>query len=379
MSARIAGLLVALALALFIGWFFTTHEKVTDTRYTGYRGEARYNELLAAQLLLEELDIEAASRATLVATEWLPAVEDTIIAPLSAQLGSANNESALTDWLNSGGHLVVLPPEERTSASDSFLWRLGFRLVDIDSADESEDSNESDPDAAESDDTDSDYLIDLDLTDYAIELRGNVIDYSTLVSNDKAIVVRRRFGDGFVTVVAGPFFENDTLPEFNHSRLLMDIVDGNLTSGKVWLIYDESFESLWQLLRKHAPYVLASAAILLVLWLWSVIPRFGPSVRTMTLNRRSIIEHIDATGAFSWRHRSNDALLAGAVDELLSAAERRAPGIGRQSAAEQSRQLAAMSGRDAQQILDALALPIEHRQPAFLRRIQILQLIRNEL
>ena len=50
------------AATIFAAWFFTTHEKRIRHEYTGYRGEARVNNYLAADLLLNELGVEADGR-----------------------------------------------------------------------------------------------------------------------------------------------------------------------------------------------------------------------------------------------------------------------------------------------------------------------------
>ncbi|MEO1037289.1 MAG: DUF4350 domain-containing protein [Pseudomonadota bacterium] len=374
MSSRIVTLLAFACAALYGIWFFTTHERVTGAEYTGYTGAARYNELLAAELLLTELGHEAESYASLDASQWLPEVTDTIVARLSVQLGSAESGIALIDWLEQGGHLVLLPPEQNSTATDDFLWRLGFSFAEPTAI-----SADNYDDASEGADEVSDYNVNRVAIRFNVETRGNVQGAATLTAGGDTIVARRAFGNGYVTVVGGSYFINPQLDEMDHGKLLLDVVSGYITSGKVWLIYDEAFPALWELIVANIPFVAASAAALVLLWLWSVIPKFGPRVAIEHHERRSIIEHIDATGAFSWRHRSEQGLVGAAVNALLHAAERRHPGIGRLAPKDQARLLASITGHDAQDILDVLTQGVEHRPRDFVRRIRTLQTIRNEL
>ena len=127
-----------------------------------------------------------------------------------------------------------------------------------------------------------------------------------------------------VTVVAGAdFFSNRLIDEADHARLLLDVVAGYLDPGKVWLVFESSFPSLWQILWDAAPYLILSLAALFGFWLWAAVPRFGPKLEPGVEDRRSINEHVTAAGAFTWRHAGSEALARSAVNAMLQAAERR--------------------------------------------------------
>ena len=51
--------------AAVYAWFLDNFEKQPDREYVGYQGEARFNDFLAAELLLLKLDIESESRRKL--------------------------------------------------------------------------------------------------------------------------------------------------------------------------------------------------------------------------------------------------------------------------------------------------------------------------
>jgi len=371
-------LLTVLAGVLFASWFFTYHEKVFKTEYVGYSGEARVNDFLAAEMLITELGLEADSRAKLVPTDWLPAQYDTLVVNASEPISFGAELDALTAWVSSGGHLVLLPPQRDTEFADIILGYFGFVLEPLE-IDETEDDEQDDSDSEGEEET-FDYIIDLDSTMVRIHPHDDVVASATLSDDDGLIVARREWGDGYVTIVANAwYFSNYNLDEYDHARLLMDIVAGYVEAGKTWFIYNTAFPSLWQLIWKHGSYVVLGFAACLLLWLWSRAPKFGPSVGPDSLARRSILEHVRAAGNFAWRNRSAADLVESSTIAILHEAERRHPGISRLAPQAQAHQLARMTGMSDSFIFDALFNQDHTRHREFTRLMKVLQRIRKNL
>lgn len=367
-------LLLALACTLFAAWFFTTHEKVTKNQFTGYRGEARVNDFLAADLLLNELGIDADSRSSLTPSEWLPESSDTLVSRLSTTIAIGAERSMLIAWVANGGHLVLLPPNQESQIVSEFQDHLGFRLVEVET-DNTDDENQGDSDSES-----FAYSVDLEHTRYRIELH-EVDTVGTSLSDEKGVVAaRREWGSGYVTVIANSrYFENLLIDESDHARFLLDAVAGYVEPGKVWFIYDATFASLWQVIWKNAPYVVISLAVVLAFWLWSIMPMFGPAIRLDAPVRRSIIEHVRAAGHFIWRNHGTRALTTSSTAAVMHEAESRHPGIGRLPANGQAMQMAGMTGLPVQAILDVLMNRDEPRHREFTHNMQALQRIRKEL
>jgi len=378
MRQSTVALLLVLAATAFAAWFFTTHEKRVSHEFTGYRGEARINDYLAADLLLNELGVEAESLSSLTPSEWLPESSDTIVSRLSMSIAVGPERNLLTNWIADGGHLVLLPPQQQSGVADEFLNELGFRLVTVEDEDrENQNARLGDEEIA----ADShEYLIDLDDTGFRIETPG---DYTlgAYLSDDLGIVAARRsWVDGYVTVVASAsYFTNFSIDASSHARLLMDTVAGFVEPGKVWFIYDASYPSLWQVIWANAPYVVIGLAIVLILWLWSIMPVFGPAIRPDSAVRRSIIEHVKAAGRFVWRNHGAKALADSSTAAVMHEAEYKHPGIRRLSAQDQARQIAKMTGLTAQEILDVLVTHNAPRHREFTHNMQALQRIRKQL
>jgi hypothetical protein len=85
--------------------------------------------------------------------------------------------------------------------------------------------------------------------------------------------------------------------------------------------------------QRDAWPVIVAAALLLVLWLARIIPRFGPLEPDAPPNRRSLLEHVVASGRFLWSRGAAAALVESVRERASRAARRR--GISAQPIASQ--------------------------------------------
>lgn len=371
-------LLLILAGVLFSAWFFSSHDKVAREQYVGYSGEARFNEFFAAEKLLVELGLEADSRSDLTPSEWLPPYEDTIVVHVAEPLAVGDNLSLLLSWVSSGGHLVLLPPRRESEFADSLLAYFGFSLEEVGIDIEDESDIEGDDDTAEQEDYD--YFLALSSTFYRINASDEGA-LSATVSDEKGnVLARRSWEDGFVTVVASPwYFSNGEISGSDHARLLLDVVAGYVTPGKTWFIYNSAFPSLWEVIWTTAPFVVIGLAACLLLWLWSRAPTFGPAEAPESMARRSILEHVRAAGHFAWRHHNAAELVASSTAAIMHEAEFRHPGISRLAVDAQARQIAKMTGLDVESVFDALHNQDHTSHREFTRLMKTLQRIRKNL
>ena len=378
MSSRIGGIVMTLVVAGLVGWFLWTHERQSEEVYVGFSGEARYNPFLAAERLLSEFDIEADSRETFRPSEWLPPGTDTLIVYANPVLTEPVELASLHEWVSvGGGHLVLLPPKDGDVNVDVLFTEFGLTMFPADDLEEDVDAGENTADA-DSDASDVDYEVDLSLAQHRLEALG--ADASATLYDDLGnIALRRAEGNGYVTAIGSEhYFDNYWLDDADHARLLLDVVAGYVVPGKVWFVFQMSFPPLWKVILDAAPYLLSTLALMLVFWLWSRVPRFGPLIEARPDSRRSIGEHVEAAGRFGWRYDGAAALVDDTVRATLHDAERRHPGITRQPRAKQAETLAHMTGLDAQDILDALG---GGEMPArdFTESIQLLQTLRKKL
>ncbi|MEO0617562.1 MAG: hypothetical protein AAFY69_15640, partial [Pseudomonadota bacterium] len=292
----------------------------------------------------------------------------------------------VTDWVASGGHLVLevrRPPEAPLAE-----WLAGFGFQARWLSAEAGNDAEALRDAFRIDDesfvmpTQRVRFDDLDASD----------DYVAVTDQFGIIVGRKVFGDGVVTVVSGSRFTNYRLvpgasrwvsttgeSARESAALLLDIVAGEFSPGDVWFLYRVDYPSLWEQLRKNAPFLLLSAGLLLLLALWSAVQRFGPLFGEADLRRRSVVEHIAASGRFAWRTRQVASITATSIEGVLRSAERRYPGIRNLPRQKRDPLIAQISDLPLELIEQAFDPEPRVKRRSFTEHMSQLQRIRNSL
>ncbi len=92
--------------------------------------------------------------------------------------------------------------------------------------------------------------------------------------------------------------------------------------------------SFWSLLWRYAWMPLVGLGLLVALWLWKNLVRFGPVLERVEQPQRSFLGHVDLAGGFLWRHRHVEPLLGPLRRRILSRLELLHPGDGERGYAE---------------------------------------------
>ncbi|NEX19192.1 DUF4350 domain-containing protein [Thiorhodococcus mannitoliphagus] len=368
----VVGGLVLIAIAAMPSWFFTSFERRTERIPVGYSAEARRNALLAAERFLIELELPVESVTGRDRLWSLPAATDTLVV-LGLGPMSAERQARLIAWLEQGGHLIVeaMDTWEEDAPSEDFLSALGFRLLF---------------DAGEGSDDDRRVIATLDLgpvgrpvqvafhADYALE--GQDGDDILAAVADRPRILQRPIGQGRLTVLSDTaFLTNTAIGEHDHAYFALHLLAPG-EGGKVWLLYDSDMPWLGGLLWGIAPYALTSLGVLLLIWLWSLGARLGPLVQAPDRRRRDLIEHLDASGDFLWRHNQTSALVESSRKRILGDWLSRHPDIAHQGPHAQAEAVAAFTGESVERIYRSLfAQPDDAR--AFTEQAMLLQQLRQ--
>ncbi len=185
-------------------------------------------------------------------------------------------------------------------------------------------------------------------------------------------------GRGKLVMVADDFFNNSDLRDHDHAELLLALAALNQTAPHFTIVQNLDAVHWHKLLWKNYSMMLIALAALLALLFWAAVRRFGPVLPQPVVERRSLMEHIDASGAWLWKAKDGrDVLLAAAREDTLAVIRRRAPGLFRLTEQELVSALARMCELPEDQVAQAL-----HQAPAptplhFTRQIRILQELRN--
>lgn len=392
MSRR--SLLLVLLLGLAGGgagwWFYSNFELTSEREWLGFRGEARVNQLLAAEYFLRRMGVEARGIGDLQALDALPEAGTLLVGTDRHGLDDRRNRMLL-DWVERGGHLILSPRWffRRMGQTDPLLSPLGVNSSlrrreaapelplegeATDSAGSGECPNpvtyvrlpgEEDP-------------LEIDFTSRRLLERDDPGKGLVFTDTQEHRVLQYERGQGLITVLSETaFLENSHIERYDHARFLYALA--RQRSGPFWLMYKDDMPSLGQWLWRKAPAAMLMAGLLLLAWLLKVVRRFGPLLPAPSLRRRRLMEHVDAAGHYLWKQGQAAVLLHGPREALHGRLQKARPDLNELPPDRLVSRLAELSGIGVRQIERALLSNDILRKEDFLRRVQILENLRKQL
>jgi hypothetical protein len=401
---RIALVLALLAAA--VGLFFATCERSEVVLPRGYVGAAARDPYLAAERMLDRMRMPTRSFDDVGALSSLPPVSSTLIIPTERRSLGEHTSAQLLDWAARGGHLIVVSWQiwdDPNRRGDPILDPLDVRqFMNRDSGDDEGDAQQLQapaPGGPGGDDQDDDSgepaLADAEFPDrdeplqlrfdqrFRLEVDASVPDEDIIVeAGDDAgsHLVTLRHGQGLVTALSDDYFMTQPqIGDLDHAEMVYRLTRLGGHRGPVWIVYGDQFPSLWRLLLRNGWMVVASAGVLLALWLWSVVRRQGPIAPDPAPARRELMEHVRAAGRLEWQRGGGLALVQAVRAALFARMRERHPSFHTQTPREQVAQLEALSGLPAERIDDALAYRQDRDPVRFTAKIALLEKLRRSL
>ena len=395
-GATRAALWVLLGLAVLGGlaaWWLATHKLVAEVVPLPRTGEARRNPLYALKVALErdEVRVHARRRLQLLRGEREPAVRlaarDTVVYYNDPRTLSDAERIALLDWVARGGHLVVrTPPDGLLGSAAPAALLSALRLRPLDDADAgceefSPASPERESAVADAEASDAPEASAMFCGARRFTLAGANPVHSWGDLKRGYVFARVAHGQGSVDVLADlEFLGNDALDRAGSQELARQLLQPNHRHGTVHLVYAAELPSLWLTLIVHSWMAWVPLLLALACWLWRRMQRFGPGLPAPAAERRSLLEHIVASGEHAYRYGYAHLLYEAVHQAFLARLRRRDP----QAAALQGEpQLALLAGRFPEvpvaELRDALRAPFANDHAAFRSRIATLIRLRNRL
>jgi hypothetical protein len=314
-TTGVAAAALALAAAFHYGF-----EKEARWVETGYGPEARSNPYLAAGRLFESLGAEVET-ARGGAELRLPPAGGTLVVPASRE-SLELRAPELIEWVRSGGHLIVAVAEaagdeEAVDAQDKLLAPLDVRTVPA-------------PEQAA-----------LPAVAWpgrrstlSASLAGNMLLREgarraawRITAGEDAMVLRFHEGRGSLTVLASAaFLRNDLIGEGDNALAAWLLVSAAGERRPVTIVVSDEAPGLLALLWRSRPAALLGACCFVGAFVWLGASRLGPVLPAGDPPRRSLREHVEATGRFLWRTRQAGALLEVVWASLELQLLRRHPG-----------------------------------------------------
>jgi hypothetical protein len=420
----IAGITLLVLIAGSVWWFATFEKRWVAQHYVS--DALRTNPMLAATRLLSGRGYTVTDQTTLREVLLKPLPEGTLLIAENGGILSAEQANRLLAWVRQGNTLIMRPKwgsdvddddedaaEEDGKAevarpggknaspveTDPIGAHFGVALKHVNC----ECKKKHPPQSAHPvvglpstiNGTLADRLVDFTLpgAGYPLQLDASYIGMKMVkagpaplhgdTAGDAVRVYRE--GRGHVVLLAQNYFDNNHLGRYDHAEMLLGLAGlrQNTQSGKPsspqflivrGLDMAKWYEALWDNFRPG----LIGIACMLLLMLWVALRRFGPTLPEPALERRSLIEHIDASGRWLWNVAGGREMLLRAAQNAANRAwQSRRPELLRLHPDQQIERLAEASNLAVPDLINALRHPAGKTPAAFTRQIQTLRQLRK--
>lgn len=362
-------------------WFFSNFERRTESEPVGFQGKARRDPWLAAERLLQRMGMEATTVRSLPELDSLPQ-SAALVLPKGRQLLSAQSRGSLLNWVSEGSRLIVEaePAYERDPLLDALgVQRKALKDTENRKHDDSDDSGRE--------------LVEIALPpglapvkvlmkrNFDLQAKGALARFG---GRETTAVLLLQYGDGDVLVLNEmDAFSNKLIGAHDHAEFLWRIVQVDSETPAVFFFSDPRKLSLVEWLRTNAWSAVAGSALLLLVWLWHTVPRFGPIAPDPERARRRLLDHLRASGRFLWTHGGSQLLVDAAREACLRRIARVHPDLiaaaGTGHEAERAARLAELLGLDAEQSRMLFSQKAPARMIDFLHTIRLYQTVHERL
>jgi len=360
---------IAFTAAIGLGtvWFLLNFEQVPTREWVGMSGEARRNPYLALERLAERMGMPAHEVRSLAELGQLPPRGVLLLPQPRVELARRERERLL-DWAANGGHLVI--EAEPARASDPLLDALEVRRKAVRTSGPRKPVEIAWPGAARP--------LRAELPAWLVlEAKAPRIAEG---NKEGPVLVQLAHDKGLVTVINDfAFLQNGAIGTLDHAELGWRIVSADGPASVLLVFNNPEQLSLARWLRANAPAVIGAAAALLALWLWRVAPRFGPIAPDAERARRSLLDHLRASGRFLWNAGQRAELAESAREVALRRVNRANPDFASLNASERAARLTNSFGLAAEDAQRLLARQSPRTIPDFVRGIRVLQIIHERL
>jgi len=349
-------------------WLFLNLEYVTEPEYVGFQGEARRNPLLAAMRLYERMGIPAREVRRIADLDSLEPHGTLILLRHRAALTRPHVDQVLS-WVSAGGHLIIEPENYRVD--DRILDTLKIYRRQLNLRPPPGPSTFSLPHVPGT------LQVDFGPRQHFIDTEKRAV--LTVDEHWSVLLQQFKLGRGLVTVVNGlRFMTNAKIGEHDHAEFAWQLLQFNPATTAVVVAARLDRPSLASWARESAWHATLTGVLLLIFWLWRVIPRFGPLRADPEPARPRLLDHIRASGMFHWSRGNATRLLAAARETCLRGVARNHPDLAELRADAQARRFTELTALPAADL--ELALTYTPGDPhQFMTAIRTLQAIDDRL
>jgi len=385
-------LLIVTLLAAAGGWLFLHYfERGAHSIDFGYSPAARRNDYLAAQRFLTGMDIPSSALSSPTAHTKLPPAGDVLLLLTKRLTIDNGTQQALLDWVRSGGHLII---SARTDTVTDGIGDLFDKVNEVSvSNDPLFEALDISLERLEMDDGQLDEYgpfgvdfanaADFVWVDFDPQLRllNNNPELHALAGDDLGdVILSGAIGDGHISIIADRKpLHNRRIGQHQHALFLWHLVNLYSAPGGAHIVNEDDMPALPAWLWNHARELVISLLLGLLLTLATVTRRFGPLRADPAPVRRSIVEHIRASGDFLWRHHYHGELLQGIQQDIRREMSLKHPLTQGMDPARAARHLADLVELPEDDIRRALSPPNSPDARLFTHNVRVLSRLREQL
>ena len=417
-SGQILLYILLLLVSLASGyWFYNNFAWVDEEKEVGFQGIAKTNRLLASEFFLRKMGIDVQQVNGLVAFRDLPSTKHTLL--IATQRETINKELSqkLLNWVRSGGHLIVearylttdkepsadqepsankKPSAGKKASADQQLSDKNKSIIDDNLLEAfmiySEDNNACE---CKTDENNEPIPVTVSLSgmgqntaikvnfpyDITLQKKYPKPHPSWVVKDDVGqYLMQFPVEQGLITVLTSTaMFNNKQIAQYDHARFLHHLIQQQGHDAGVWLIRVDDMPPLWQWLWENAWHVMFALSLLLGFWLWRAPLRFGPLLNDEKMERRSLLEHIQASGYYRWHNHQSGYLLTKVQDVLWDNIQTVHPSVRRENPTQAYVKLEEITGIKEATIKQSLTTVDKINEQEFVKRIKMLEMIRKHL
>ena len=216
--------------------------------------------------------------------------------------------------------------------------------------------------------------------DFLSSIRLMVDDFESskgVIGDDGGFILQYDHGDGFISYMSHlDFWKNTTIGCLDHAYILWQLAS---TDTKVWFLYNRDAPSLISLLWQHYHYFVSALFLLVMSWLWRRNNRFGPIKAQSNVLSRRLMEHVEASARFNWKHNQGRELTKVLRSDIAKRIEKHHPGYSKKSVKEQAEILSKHVQVDLGQIEKAVFVAPSASPEKFAETVGLLKKIKERL
>ncbi|EXI67456.1 MAG: hypothetical protein AW08_02012 [Candidatus Accumulibacter adjunctus] len=368
-----AGLLALLVVGALAVWLVDHFERVPVSVREAPHAEARRNPYLALERLTAGMGGTLRRQSDARVLDDPPAGTTLFLDRQRAHLLPPERLRHLLAWVAAGGHLIAVA--EDPQLADPLLDSVG-----VGRATRSMEEIPQRPAAITVQPPGGSRPLQVSASWQKLSASGRQPAWSAGDGGQEGVqMLQFRIGEGRLTVASelDQQLGNRRIGELDHAEFYWTLIGGNAGSPppQVLLLSRLQMPTLFEWLAENARAAAFAALLVLLLWLWRIVPRFGSLQPEPAPARRELREHLAAVGRYLWRCGQLAALLPAAREHFRQRLGQRRPAIAARTPAAQVSQLAALSALPAARIAAALAGPADgpHAFTDALRTLQELE------